>query len=205
MMFRMPHRSRTACEIVRYALAVRYARREQYREAAGIYEALGALPRARRMRELARLHAAAGDTTLPHERHLEARYAYAAFLEEHSTQVFFNDMLWSGFQTSAFLRYDPEAGGSEDDYTSPKSDQGFTREEREFFAARERMIRDSQEERWLAYKILTSVVEQAGHTELGVRAAKKAVRCLRLINTGRFGREKEIREAESVLLKWMKG
>jgi len=133
------------------------------------------------MRDLARLHADAVDTTFTRQKQLEAQYAYASFLEAHSTQVFFNDMLWYGFQTWAFLQTD--------------SDQGYTRAEREFFLRQERRLKDEQEERWRAYKILAGVVDQAGNTELGRRAAGKALTCLRLIHTGRFGREEEIRAA----------
>ena len=55
------------------------------------------------MRVLIDLYAKAEDTTLPTEERLEAQYRYASFLEEHSTQVFFNDMIWKGYQTSTFL------------------------------------------------------------------------------------------------------
>lgn len=46
MKMKLPHRERTAYEMVRYALAVRYAREEKYRKAAEIYKNLRARPRA---------------------------------------------------------------------------------------------------------------------------------------------------------------
>jgi hypothetical protein len=45
-------------------------------------------------------------------------------------------------------------------------------------------------------------VEKAGHTDLGGRAAARALRCLRLIHTGRFGRAEEIKAADERLTKW---
>lgn len=194
-------RQRTAYEMVKYALAVRHARREKYRQAFAIYEQLGARPRAKRMKELIKLHADATDTAFSKEKHLEAQYAYAAFLEGHSTGIFFNDMLWHGYQTWSFVKSSFDDSGNED---NPKGDQGFTREEREFFLKQERALRDDQEERWRAYNILNGVVEQAGKTELGRRAALKALRCLDLIHTGRFGREAEINAAKQKLIKWLK-
>ena len=194
-------RKRTAYEMTKYALAVRYARQEKYQKAFEIYEQLGARPRAKRMKELIKLYDDATNTAFPVEKHLEAQYAYASFLEGHSTQVFFNDMLWRGFQTWSFLK-------DERDIHSygyyPRADQGFTREERESFQEKERKLRDEQEEKWRAYKILSGVMEQAGKSELGRLAARKAIRCLDLIQTGRFGRESEIDVAKRKLIRWIK-
>ena len=195
----VPGRQRSACEMVEYALAVRYARQEKYWKAASIYQKLNAGPRASRMRHLARLHAGANDPSLSNDQRLEAQFAYAVFLEKHSTQVFFNDMLWHGFQRYAFL-------GSEIDSPciSPAFAhcQGLTREERNRFLKKERRVKDDQEERWRAYKILESVIKEAGHSELGNRAAARALKCLKLINTDRFGREDEVDSAIRRLSNW---
>jgi len=184
------HRKRSAIEMARYALAVRYARQEKYTEAADIYEKLQARPRAKRMRELAALHTATVNATSTQKERLEARYAYASYLEAHSTQLFFNDMLWNGYQTWAFL--------------APDWDQGLTREERNFFLRQERKIRDEQEERWRAYKILAAVAEEVGYNDLGRRSARKALVALEKIHTGRFGREDEIKAAQRKLRSWLR-
>lgn len=172
-------RPRTAHEVVQYALAVRYARQEKYDRAGELFAGIDARPRAERMKELAPLAAAAADTALPKDKRLRARFAYASYLADHSTQVFFNDMLWTGFQTWAFL--------------SPEGDPGLTRRERESFLRQERTLKDEQEERWRAYRLLAGVAREGAGSELGKRAARKAISCLELINTGRFGRKREIR------------
>jgi hypothetical protein len=196
-------RQRSAYEMVEYALAVRLARQEKFDTAAAIYERLHAWPRAKRMRELGRLHADSKNTALPPPQSLEAKYTYAAFLEEHSTQVFFNDMLWDGFQTTALLgRREYERP---DGYLPVPADaQGLTREERESFLARERRLKDEQEERWRAYQILKGIIDEAGHSELGRRAVQKARKCLSLINTDRFGRDNEIESAKILLTRWLR-
>ncbi len=182
-------RVRSARELVEYALAVRYARQEQYQEAAALYQKLGSWPRARRMRKLAQLFAEANDPTRTGPQRLAARYAYAAFLADHPNQIFFNDTLWSGSQTEIFIeQYRDHQWGMH----TPPASQGLTREEREFFLQQERRLRDEQEERWRAYKILTAVVDEAGDSELGRQAARKALDCLVRINTERFGRKEEI-------------
>jgi hypothetical protein len=185
-------RKRSADEVVRYALAVRYARHERYEEAGRIFGEIQAFPRAERMSALTRLHARTVDRNLSEQQRLEALFAYGSFLEEHSTQVFFNDMFWSGLQTWSFLG--KKFYGAEG-FPSPTDAQGLTREERESSLAQERRIKDEQEERWRAYEILINVAQKAGRSELGIRATAKALRCLRLINTGRFGREEEIDSA----------
>ncbi len=193
-------RRRSDREVVEYALAIRYARQERYAEAAALYEKLHASPRAVRMRELVRLHAAATNAQLSPEARLEAQYAYAAFLEAHSTQVFFNDMLWYRMQDWIFLAGDRSDSAGR--FPSYSEMQGLTRKEREFSLRQERRVKDEQEERWRAYKILAGVVAKAGHTELGDRAAATALRCLRLIHTGRFGRADEIKAADERLSRW---
>jgi hypothetical protein len=185
-------RNRTASDAVEYALAVRLARQEKYNEAAEIYRRLNARPRATRMELLADMHASASDTASPAREQLEAQYEYASFLEAHSTRVFFNDMIWKGFQTSTFL------GGS------GLESQGFTKKEMERLLKDERRVKDQQEERWRAYRIFTTIMGKSGYTELGKRAASKAIRCLDLINTDRFGRAEEINQARDTLLKWLR-
>ncbi len=69
--------------------------------------------------------------------------------------------------------------------------------------AKERRTRDEQEERWRAYQVLRELVDEAGHTDLGERAAKLAINCLRKIRTDRFGREKDIAAADIELSKWL--
>jgi hypothetical protein len=61
--------------------------------------------------------------------------------------------------------------------------------------AGERNLKDDQEERWRAYLVLRELVQDAS-TDLAHRAALLAVRCLRGINTDRFGRQDEIRNAD---------
>jgi len=67
----------------------------------------------------------------------------------------------------------------------------------------ERRLRDDQEEYWRAYQILNHIVEQAGPTPLGKKAAERAVFCLRKIHTERFGRSEEIRRADLRLSNWL--
>lgn len=197
-------RQRSAYEMVEYALAVRYTRQHKYWKAASIYQRLKAQPRADRLRRLARLHEEAGNASLFSQQRLEAQFAYAAFLEEHSTQIFFNDMLWHGFQRYAFLGEGLELPCTGDRFPGSGDCQGLTREERDHFLKQERRVKDDQEERWRAYKILESVIKEAGHSELGNRAAVRALKCLKLINTGRFGHEQEIGSAIRRLSNWVR-
>jgi hypothetical protein len=193
-------RRRTAQEVVTYALAVRVAQREQYAESARLFARAGAGIRARRMREAAQLHAAAqaGGGAAG----LEARYAYAAFLAEHSTQVFFNDMLWAGFQRYALVAHagsrfcaawprDPSCGEAD----GPRLDAAA----REAMLVQERRVRDAQEERWRAYLLLDAVAAEAGPGPLRRRAAAKAIEALEGINAERFGRGPEIAAARRTL------
>src|SRR5205085_10883376 len=95
-------RERTPGELVRYALAVRHARREEYSEAATIYQGLLASSRAQRMRSAARLAEAARDMSVSIELQLQAQYNYAVFLANNSDAIFFNDSIWNGIQTWTF-------------------------------------------------------------------------------------------------------
>jgi hypothetical protein len=182
---------RSAPEVVRYSLAVRHARHEQYAEAAALFESIAAARRSVRMRVLAKLHARSQDPSLVSAERLAARYEYAEYLAHHSTQVFFNDLLWSGFQTWALADGPLEKGR--------RSSQ-----EKASLAEQERHFKDEQEEYWRAYKILAGVAEEVGPTELGRRAARTALWSLERINTDRFGREREIDAAKARWTRWLR-
>jgi hypothetical protein len=174
---------------VKYAQAIRHARKEQFEEAALIYSVLGALVRADKAKEAARLFAA---TRRPatEEARLQALYDYADFLVSNPNEVFFNDRLWSGYQRSAFT--------SRDDYPFPKPPAGQLTRVRQL----ERKLQDEQEEYWRAYQILNGIVLKAGPTPLGKQAARRAVVALRRINA-RFGRIQEIQAADRRLSSWL--
>ena len=186
-------------DAVRYALAVRHARREEFDEAARLYEAVHST-RAATMREGERLLAATTAQGVTPDQHLEALYEYATFLAGHENRVFFNNMLWRGFQTVAFVYRNPDTGKPD---WGASSSRALPEEDRTALAQRERQLRDDQEEYWRAYKILNGIVEQAGSTPLGRRAAARAVTCLRRINTDRFGRVREIHDADIRLSRWL--
>jgi hypothetical protein len=189
----------SSLDTVRYALAVRHARREDYAQAARLYDALHS-PRASSMKEAERLFAETRAPDAPPQRRLEAQYAYAAFLGDHENRIFFNNLLWGGFQTEAFVYRNPDTREPPwrpgDRSARPDAEQ--TRRARQ-----ERRLRDDQEEYWRAYQILNGVVQQAGATPLGKQAAARAVRCLRRINTYRFGRAREIHDADIRLSSWL--
>ena len=114
--------------------------------------------------------------------------------------IFFNNMVWAGLQTSAFVYRNPDTGKPQwaDPGRAPLPEK-----DRMALAHRERQLRDDQEEYWRAYKILNGIVEQAGPTPLRRRAAASAVSCLRRINTDRFGRAREIHDADIRLSRWL--
>jgi hypothetical protein len=186
-------RNRTAYEAVRYALAVRLARHEKYDESARIYGEILAKPRAARMRTLLGLYEKTTDPSLTGPNRMEARYRYASFLEAHSTQVFFNDMIWYGHQDWTFIG---------DGFLSTA--RGLAPREIERFQKLERRVKDEQEERWRAYLILAPIVETGGLKDLRKRAAIKAIRCLDRIAVQRFGRGDEIDRARDRLLQWLR-
>jgi hypothetical protein len=194
-----PFEKTSSVDAVRYALAVRHTRREEYAAAARLYDGLHSR-RASRMREAERLLAATTALRVSPEQHLEALYDYAAFLSDHENGIFFNDMLWKGFQTEAFVYRNPDTRqrgwGPRDRATMPD-------DERTRLTQIERRLRDDQEEYWRAYKILNGVVEKAGPTPLGKRAAAHAITCLRRMNTDRFGHIKEIHDADIRLSSWL--
>ncbi len=176
--------------LVRYSLAVRLAREDRYDEAAAIYGSIHAVRRAERMKRLAALHREAHRSGLSAAARQEALYQVAAFLEANPDRIYFNDALWFGFQRYAFERNSGETR--------------LARAEREALLALQRKLQDEQEERWRAYLILREIVREAGDGDIGRRAAQLAIRCLRRINTDRFGREEEIRDADRELTSWMR-
>jgi hypothetical protein len=176
--------------LVQYSLAVRLARAEEYAESAVVYDKIGAHARASRMRRLAALKTDAerpGGNTIVQ---LEAKYKLAQFLSDNSTGVYFNNTLWRGFQRYALIA---------------ENDSRLTRDERHRYIEAERQLRDQQEEYWRAYQLLRDVVRESGGAPVGRRAAELALRCLRRINTERFGREEEIRIADNELTRWLRG
>jgi hypothetical protein len=184
---------RTAVYLVDYELAVRAARREAYEEAASLYARLGVAGRAERMRVLANLRIPA--FTGRSEEELRRQYAYGVFLADHSERVFFNDLLWYGLQRYAYVSY------SSDRDPNPVL---LGKEGERALLTSERHFKDAQEERWQAYLVLDHVVEGAGHSRLGERAARKAVECLDRIRTDRFGRDTEVEAAKVRLARWLR-
>jgi hypothetical protein len=197
-------RERTPAELVQYALAVRHARREEFERAAQIYQQLHAAARARRMTRAAKLAEAAQNTSVSNEQQLQARYDYAAFLADNSDGIFFNDSIWKHIQGWTF-QVEP---GQVDAYGTPVTSglsrqEAMTPEEADRFNQLERRLRDEQEEYWRAYLILNDVIERAGATPLGRKAAEKAIFCLRKIAVHRFGRAQEIRAADIRISNWI--
>jgi hypothetical protein len=174
-------------KIVRYALAVRLARLDRYDEAAQIYQSVEAPERAQRMRRLAGLYRETNRADLPVEQSLAARYALAEFISKNEVQLYFNDTLYGGWQGRVLWG---------------ESATGFTQAERQAQIALERKLQDDQEEYWHAYLILRGIVQDSGKTELGRKAAKLAVRCVRKIHP-RFGRHKELVKADLELSRWL--
>ncbi len=139
--------------------------------------------RAERMRRLRSLYEEASRAGAS----AEARFKLAEYLAGNPERLYFNDALWQGFQRYALVA---------------ESDSRLNRQERRRLLAAERKLKDDQEELWRAYLILREVVREAGATDLGQRAARLGVRCLRRISS-RFGREKEIRAADLELSGWL--
>ncbi|HEX4999331.1 MAG TPA: hypothetical protein VFY29_13975 [Terriglobia bacterium] len=197
--FRQYPLKHSAIDATRYALAVRYARRERYGEAAEIFARLQS-PRAEQMRKAAMLFAETRVSGAFPDRQLEALYNYAVFLSDNEDKIFFNDALWNGFQTWAFISRDP-------DTDQPDGPAGWraalSPEEVARYRSLERQLRDDQEEYWRAYKLLNQSVEKAGPTPLGRRAAERAIFCLRRIRTDRFGRAQEIASETARLSRWL--
>ncbi len=186
-------------QMVRYSLAVRHARHEDYAEAAKIYAEIGVPERAGRMQALAELLARSRNAALPAADRRAALFDYGFNIASNPDRLFFNDLLWNGMQRSAFLaQYGTEYGAN-----SPRSQPGLTRVERQSILAADRRLRDEQEERWKAFHVFEQVAREAGHSELGNMAAKQIIECLGHINTGRFGRAQEIAKGISTWKRWL--
>ena len=165
--------------VVKYSLAVRLTRENQYSEAADIYQSIHAVRRAPRIRRLADLYDEANRSNLSDSQRNEAKFRLAEFLSANPDRIYYNDALWHGLQ-----RYALEA----------EHDDRLTRRERDAMIASERKLQDDQEERWRAYLILREVIG-SNTTDLRPRAAALALQCLRGISD-RFGRQGEIRKAD---------
>jgi tetratricopeptide (TPR) repeat protein len=174
--------------LVRYSLAVRLSRENRYAEAAEIYQSINAIRRAPRLKRLAELYRETSRSDSSGSEMQEARYRLAEFLSSNSDRIYFNDALWFGLQRYALVG---------------DRDSRLTGEERQNLMEAERALKDEQEERWRAYLILREIVRDAGKTDLGRKAARLAVRCLRGINLARFGRSDEIRHADIELSNWL--
>lgn len=174
--------------LVKYSLAVRLTRENRYEEAARLYQSINAIVRAPRIRQLAALYHEANRTDLSAEQLLSAKYKLAEFLSANPDRIYFNDALWHGLQGYAF-------GASKDDR--------LTRVERQVLIDDERKLKDDQDERWRAYLMLHEVVRGAGQTDLGRKAARLGIRCLRGISD-RFERKSEIRKADIELSNWLR-
>src|SRR5262249_41468700 len=93
---------RPAVDFVRYALAVRHARREEFSQAAELYSELNVKYRAVRMADAAKLFAPTEDPAATPAKRLQALYDYADFLSKNPERVFFNDWVWHHVQTWTF-------------------------------------------------------------------------------------------------------
>lgn len=166
--------------LVKYALAVRLTREQRYDEAAAVYQEIGAVVRAPRLRRLAALAHEAERQDQGEAERLQARFRLAQFISDNPNRIFFNDSLWSGLQRYAMI----------------SSEEGcYTRQEREAAIARERKLKDDQEELWRAYRILRDVAAETADPTLRRSAVTLGLRCLRGLSE-RFGREAEIRKAD---------
>jgi hypothetical protein len=179
--------SAPGAKLVKYAIAVRLARENRYDEAARIYQSIGRFRRAERMRRLAVLYREANRTDLPAGRQQAAQYALAEFISSHQEGIYFNDTLWFGEQRIAL---------------TAERENGFTGAERQAQIALERKLQDDQEERWRAYQILREIVQDSGKTDIGFKAGRLAINCVRKISP-RFGRHNELVRADLELSRWL--
>jgi tetratricopeptide (TPR) repeat protein len=168
--------------VVKYALAVRLMRENEYEQAADFYRQAGSSVRAARALHVAKLYRAV-ETGDP-----EASIRFAAFLNENSERVYFNDRLWGGYQSYALW--------ADNDYR-------FTKEEREWQRTQERQFKDDQEERWRAHLLLRDVVNGSAPIAVRRRAAALDLECLVRLST-RFGRAEEIRTAIAEMRGWLR-
>jgi hypothetical protein len=171
----------TNIRLVKYSLAVRLTRENRYDDAARIYESIGQARRGPRMRQLAKLYDAA-------KKSHEDQYRLAEFLTQHENGIYYNDAMWGGLQRYALIAED---------------DSRLTRKERDRMALGERKLKDEQNERWQAYLILRDVAEAEAKTELGQKAARLAIKCVRGFSD-RFGREEDLRKADIEMSKLLR-
>jgi len=174
--------------LVRYSLAVRLTRENRYQEAAEIYSAINANRRAPRIRQMAALYAQASRSDLTAAQLAKAKYTFAEYLSANPNRIYYNDALWYGMQRYAL---------------TASTDSRLTREERDKLIAKERALQDDQDERWRAYVLLKSVVDDEGKTGLGRKAAELAITCLRGLSD-RFGRQEEVHKADRELSAWLR-
>ena len=112
-----------------------------------------------------------------------------AFIRGHPDGIYFKDALWGRLQRYA-LHGD--------------INNRFTREEHQAQIDAERKLRDDQEDRRRAYLILRGVLQDAGKTDLGRKAAQLAIQCIRGISVERFGRQSDIRNADIELARCLR-
>ncbi len=174
--------------LVKYSLAVRLARENKYEEAAQTYQSINAPTRAARMRRLAPLYKESLRADRAPADLQQAKFKLADYIASNEDRLYFNDQLWGGVQRYAlYANSDYRLGGVQ----------------HEAAVDGERKLKDDQEEYWRAYLILRDVVHDSGKSPLGRQAAQLAIRCLRRINTDRFGRADEIRSADIELSQWL--
>ena len=165
--------------LVKYSLAVRLTRENRYQEAAELYQSINAAVRAPRIRSLAALYEATNRPGLSDSQKQQALYRFAEFLSGNPNRIYFNDALWSGFQTYALT-------GS--------SESRLTGAERRSLIQAERKLKDDQEELWRAHMILIDIARNSPDKTLARKSALLAIKCLQQISD-RFDRQDEIREA----------
>jgi hypothetical protein len=107
--------------------------------------------------------------------------------------------VWHHFQTWTFT---PDTDTREG-FFGEFNYRALTTDEASQYRKQERQFRDEQEEYWRAYRIFNGIVQQAGHTDLGRKAATRALFCLRRISPERFDRRSEIRAADIRLSNWL--
>jgi hypothetical protein len=178
----------TDIRLVQYSLAVRLTRQNRYEEAAELYQSIHALRRAPRIRRLAALYREANRKDLSGQQKQEAEYSLAEFISKNENGIYYNDSLWGGLQRYAL--------------TASKENR-VTRREREALIARERKLKDDQEEYWRAYLILRDIAREAGKSPMGRKAATLAVHCLNSLSE-RFERQAEIQKAGIELSAWLR-
>jgi hypothetical protein len=96
------------------------------------------------------------------------------------------------------MAIDAPWGGVQNYALFASEDSRLMHEEREKLSNLERKLKDDQEEYWRAYLILHDVAAEEGKTELGRRAARLGMQCVRSISV-RFGRSDDLLRADREL------